>query len=68
MLILAKKYDEETLPLVINSLKRFYNDNDLDKVEKIYDLELKSRNDTKLIEEIINQKFRSNTSLHGLSN
>ena len=59
MLILAKKYDEETLPLVINSLKRFYNDNDLDKVEKIYDLELKSRNDTKLIEEI--KKYSSET-------
>ena len=59
MLILAKKYDEETLPLVINSLKKFYNDNDLDKVEKIYDLELKSRNDTKLIEEI--KKYSSET-------
>ena len=59
MLILAKKYDEETLPLVINSLKKFYNDNDLDKVEKLYDLELKSRNDNKLIEEI--KKYSSET-------
>ena len=51
-LILAKKYDEEYLPWIINGLKYFYTNNELDKVEVIYDLELKARNDTELIEDI----------------
>ena len=52
MLILAKKYDEEILPWVINGLKYFYNTNQQDKVEHLLDLELKSRNDNQLIESI----------------
>jgi len=49
MLILAKKYDEETLPWIINGLKYFYNTEQEDKVNHLYDLELKARNDEKLI-------------------
>ena len=52
MLILAKRYDEEFLPWIMNGLKSFYNNNEMDKVERLLDLELKNRNDTKLIEEI----------------
>jgi DNA polymerase elongation subunit (family B) len=52
MLLLAKKYDEEQLPWIINGLKYFYNNNEIDKVNKLYDLELKSRNDDKLISKI----------------
>ena len=49
MLILAKKYDEEQLPWIMNGLKHFYANNELDKVNHMYDLELKSRNDQELI-------------------
>jgi DNA polymerase elongation subunit (family B) len=52
MLILAKKYDEEYLPWIMNGLKYFYVNNELDKVEHLYDLELKARKDTELIENI----------------
>ena len=52
MLILAKKYDEEQLSWIINGLKYFYKHNQLDKVEQLYDLELKARNDQNLIEDI----------------
>jgi len=56
MLILAKKYDEEFLPWVINGLKYFYNNNHTpegrDKINKLYDLELKARTDDKLVERI----------------
>ena len=56
MLILAKKYDEELLPWIINGLKYFYNNNHIlegrDKINKLYDLELKARNDDKLIDKI----------------
>jgi DNA polymerase elongation subunit (family B) len=52
MLILAKKYDEEYLPWIMNGLKYFYANNELDKVEHLYDLELKARKDTDLIENI----------------
>ena len=52
MLMLAKKYDEEYLPWIMNGLKYFYANNELDKIEHMYDLELKARNDTKLIENI----------------
>ena len=51
-IILAKKYDEELLPWIINGLKYLYANNELDKIEYLYDLELKDRNDTKLIENI----------------
>ena len=54
MLILAKKYDEEQLPWIINGLKHFYRTNQLDKVDHMYDMELKSRNDTKFINNIKN--------------
>ena len=44
MLILAKKYDEEFLPHIMNGFRHLYNTNQLDKVEKLYDMELKDRN------------------------
>jgi DNA polymerase elongation subunit (family B) len=49
MLILAKKYDEEFLPWIINGLKYFYNNNEQDKIEHLYNLELKEHNNEKLI-------------------
>jgi DNA polymerase elongation subunit (family B) len=52
MLILAKKYDEEFLPWIINGLKHFYNTNQLDKIEYLYDLEIKSRNDEELLKDL----------------
>jgi hypothetical protein len=48
MLILAKKYDEETLPCVINSLKYFYKNNESEKLNLLYSSELKD-NDINLI-------------------
>lgn len=51
-LILAKKYDEEFLPWIINGLKYFYANNELEKIEYLYELELKEKNNTKLIENI----------------
>ena len=44
MLILAKKYDEEILPVIINSLKYYYHKNDYENINRIYDLELKNKN------------------------
>ena len=52
MLILAKKYDEEFLPWIMNGLKYFYANNELDKIEHMYELELKARQDIELIETI----------------
>ena len=52
MLILAKKYDEEYLPWIMNGLKYFYKNNEINKVDIIYDYELKARNDNELIESI----------------
>jgi DNA polymerase elongation subunit (family B) len=52
MLILAKKYDEEFLPHIMNGFKHFYNTNQLEKVEKLYDLELKDRNNHEHIDSI----------------
>ncbi len=52
MLILAKKYDEEILPWVINGLKYYYNKNNSDKINHIYNLELKAKDDTELINRI----------------
>ena len=49
MLLLAKKYDEEQLPWIMNGLKYFYNNNEIEKVNLLYDIELKARNDDKLI-------------------
>jgi DNA polymerase elongation subunit (family B) len=49
MLILARKYDEEFLPWIINGLKHFYKNNEFDKAEKLYELELKNKDDQKLI-------------------
>jgi DNA polymerase elongation subunit (family B) len=42
MLILAKKYDEEKLPWIMNGLKYFYANNDIEKINHMYNLELKS--------------------------
>jgi DNA polymerase elongation subunit (family B) len=52
MLLLAKKYDEEILSLIINGLKYMYNNDNINEVNKLYDLELKARHDEKLINEI----------------
>jgi DNA polymerase elongation subunit (family B) len=52
MLIYAKKYDEEILPWIINGLKYYYKTNDIEKVNIIYDLELKARNNEILINNI----------------
>ena len=52
MLILAKKYDEEKLPWIMNGLKYFYANNDTDKINHIYNLELKASNDQELINNI----------------
>uniref|UniRef100_A0A6C0EBU1 DNA-directed DNA polymerase n=1 Tax=viral metagenome TaxID=1070528 RepID=A0A6C0EBU1_9ZZZZ len=54
MLILAKKYDEEILPVIINSLKYHYKNNDTDNINKIYDIELKNNNDVELLKYIKN--------------
>ena len=52
MLILAKKYDEEKLPWIMNGLKHFYANNDTEKINHIYNMELKSLNDQELINNI----------------
>ena len=52
MLLYAKKYDEEILPWIINGLKH-------GNINKILDLELKSRDDSKLITKI--EKFTKET-------
>ena len=52
MLILAKKYDEEQLPWIMNGLKYFYESNQLDKVAHMYDLELKARSDNEFIDSV----------------
>jgi DNA polymerase elongation subunit (family B) len=52
MLILAKRYDEEFLPWIINGLKHFYKTKEQDKVEHLFDLELKARQDKELIESL----------------
>ena len=60
MLLLAKKYDEEILPWLINGLRDAYKANDMERVNKLLDYELKARNDTELIEQI--EKFCKETS------
>ena len=52
MLLFAKKYDEEILPWILNGLKDAYLNNDLERANKILDLELKARDDEKLIDKI----------------
>lgn len=52
MLIFAKKYDEELLPGFINGLKYACRKNDMDMFNKILDMELKDRDNLKLIERI----------------
>jgi DNA polymerase elongation subunit (family B) len=54
MLILAKKYDEECLPWIINALKYFYKTKQYDKIEHLYDLELKDRYNSDIINKIEN--------------
>jgi DNA polymerase elongation subunit (family B) len=63
MLILAKKYDEEELPCIINSLKYYYNNENTNDITKLYDLELKDNHNIKLIETI--KKFT--TSLNNIT-
>ena len=53
MLIFAKKYDEEILPWLMNSLKYAYNTNDDVLLDYLYSTELKEK-DPKLIESIKN--------------
>lgn len=52
MLLLAKKYDEELLPWIINGLKYFYSHNELDKVELLLDSELKLRSNIDFINKL----------------
>ena len=54
MLILAKKYDEEQLPFIINSLKYFYKNNEIENINMIYDIELKNRTDYNFIKSVEN--------------
>ena len=55
MLILAKKYDEEILPCIINTLKYYYEHNDKENINKLYDLEIKDRQNEKIISSL--EKF-----------
>jgi DNA polymerase elongation subunit (family B) len=52
MLILAKKYDEEILPWLMNGLKHYYMNDDMESVNILYDLELKAREDNEFIQEV----------------
>jgi len=52
MLIFAKKYDEEILPGFINGLKYAYKKNDIKMVNNILDMELKDRDNKKLIDQM----------------
>jgi len=64
MLILAKKYTEEQLPWVINTFKYYYKNNDINKINLLYDLELKNKTNKwidefkKYIDEINNLIFQ----------
>ena len=59
MLILAKKYDEEILPWMINGLQIAYMNGDSETVDNIYKKELKDCEDEKLKEKI--EKFCKRT-------
>ena len=52
MLILAKRYDEEFLSNIMNGFRHLYNTNQSYKVERLYDLELKDRNNHEIIGDI----------------
>jgi DNA polymerase elongation subunit (family B) len=54
MLILAKKYDEEILPGLINGLKYYYKNNDYEKIELLYNNELLNHNIKDNIKKYIN--------------
>ena len=54
MLILAKKYDEEILPWVINGLQKAYQENDQETIDFIYKKEMKDFTDEKLKDKIKN--------------
>ena len=58
MLLLAKKYDEEILPWIVNGLKDAYENNDIDRANSIIDLELKNK-DSEFIEKL--KKYCSST-------
>ena len=55
MLILAKKYDEEILPWLINGLKYYYKNNDNEKIELLYNIELLNHNIKDNIKNYINK-------------
>jgi DNA polymerase elongation subunit (family B) len=59
MLLFAKKYDEEILPWILNGLKDAYKNNDINRVNKILDWELKARDDEKLINKL--EKYTKET-------
>jgi DNA polymerase elongation subunit (family B) len=59
MLLFAKKYDEELLPWILNGLKDAYLNNDIKRVNKIFDWELKARHDQELINKI--EKYTKET-------
>jgi DNA polymerase elongation subunit (family B) len=52
MLLFAKKYDEEILPCLINSLKLAYKNNDQEQINSILNKELKDINNETLINRI----------------
>jgi DNA polymerase elongation subunit (family B) len=52
MLYLAKKYDEEYLPCMFNSLKHFYKEGRFDKVNYLLSLQTKKYNDETLINKV----------------
>jgi DNA polymerase elongation subunit (family B) len=65
MLIFARKYDEECLPWLINSFKHYYSIGDIDKINYLYDKELKNKSDNTIQEikdfvtkDIINLTFQ----------
>lgn len=59
MLILAKKYDEEILPWIINGLQLAYKKGDTNTIDNIYKKELKDVSDNKLKEKV--EKFCNDT-------
>ena len=54
MLILAKKYDEEILPWIINGLQKAYNEGDNKTIDYIYNKEMKDTSNEKLKDKIKN--------------
>ena len=64
MLIFAKNYDEEYLPYVINTLKYYYNKNDNNGINKLYeDKEFNIKNISDTLKENIKIYIKSITNL-----